>query len=79
MWRSWVKKYGIRQLAEALGISYESVRRWALGITRPEGKNLHNLVHLAFRSLSPDDFMEFLESLGEDILGIKVRPHAVNE
>ncbi|QDQ25313.1 helix-turn-helix domain-containing protein [Chitinimonas arctica] len=34
------KKLGIQQLADALGVSYQGVRQWELGMTEPRGKRL---------------------------------------
>ncbi len=80
MWKEWIKQKGIRQISKELNLTYEAVRCWCLGIRKPEGENLKNLVALAFKSIPENEFEGFLNSLAQDILGRTLeRSHAVNE
>ena len=56
MWRKWIESQGIKQVADTLGLSYETVRLWVKQGQNPKDEHKKMLVKLAKGEFGFADF-----------------------
>lgn len=58
MWRKWVEQQGIRETADRLGVSYETVRLWIREGQNPKDATKKALVRMADGEFGFADFFK---------------------
>jgi len=69
-WKVFLKEKGFDNIAKVLGTTYETVRRWYVGLAAPN-RYLKPLCSYAHKELSTEEFIEFLNSISVDMTGFK--------
>ena len=58
-----IHKESLKDLADAIGVEYQSIQKYENGISIPSKKNLENILrHYNYLTLSEDDLISLLES-----------------
>ena len=73
-WTEYVIRCDIKTVAEAVRVSYETVRRWIKRIDSPTKANLHDFCAHMRNRLAPDEYRDFRASLVADLLGEAENP-----
>lgn len=71
MWRQLINKAGIQKVADGMGFTYMAIKKYTRenGSFPDPGKNMKSLVVTMFRLLPEGEFVQFMDSLSEDIMG----------
>lgn len=67
-WKDFLKQKGFETIAKEMNTTYESVRRWHVGLASPS-RYLKPLCEYAHKELSSAEFIEFMNSLSVDLTG----------
>ncbi len=58
VWKEWIKRVGIKTIADKLGVTYEVVRLWANTSQNPSDKHKRLLVQMCEGEFGYSDFFK---------------------
>lgn len=64
-WREWIKRKGIKNVANECGLSYEMVRLWVKGVNEPTKRHIVRLIEISEGELRLEDFFPELVAMGQ--------------